>query len=71
MWEMSIVYKQYGFRTQLIWSSHYCLFLFWPYLDQSKTSTKQKTTNFLIPLYTICANNDSLCQDILADIKSG
>ena len=39
--------KQYGFRRRLVFPSYFCLFLLRASLDQSKTSTKQKTHHMI------------------------
>ena len=45
------------------------LFLLWASLDQSKTSTKQKTKKPSQTLHTICGNNYLLCQEMSAQTK--
>ena len=61
--------QQYGFRTRLIFPSYFCLFLLRATLDQSKTSTKQKTKKPSQTRHTICGNNYSLCREMSAQTK--
>ena len=61
--------QQYGFRTRLIFPSYFRLFLLRASLDQSKTSTKQKTKKPSQTRHTICGNNYSLCQEMSAQTK--
>ena len=48
--------QQYGFCARLIFPSYFCLFLLQASLDQSKTSTKQKTKKPSVTQHTICDN---------------
>ena len=61
--------QQYGFRARLIFPSYFRLFLLRASLDQSKTSTKQKTKKPSQTRHTICGNNYSLCREMLAQTK--
>ena len=61
--------QQYGFRTRLIFPSYFRLFLLRASLDQSKTSTKQKTKKPSQTWHTICGNNYSLRREMSAQTK--
>ena len=61
--------QQYGFRMRLIFPSYFRRFLLLVSLDQSKTSTKQKTKKPSVTHHIICGNNYSLCQEMLAQTK--
>ena len=61
--------QQYGFRTWLIFPLYFCLFALRASLDQSKTSTKQKTRKPSVTRHTICGNNNSLYREMLARLK--
>ena len=61
--------KQYGFHAWLILPSYLCLFLLQASLDQSKTSTKQKTKKPSVTHHMVCGNNNSLCREMSAQIK--
>ena len=61
--------QQYGFRARLIFPSYFRLFLLRASLDQSKTSTKQKTKKPSQTRHTICGNNYSLCRKMSAQTK--
>ena len=56
--------QQYGFRARLIFPSNFRLFLLWASLDQSKTSTKQKTKKPSVTRHAICGNNYSLRREM-------
>ena len=58
--------QQYGFRARLIFPSYFRLFLLRASLDQSKTSTKQKTKKPSQTRHTICGDNYSLCREMSA-----
>ena len=61
--------QQYGFRARLIFPSYFRLFLLRASLDQSKTSTKQKTKKPSQSQHTIWGNNYSLCREMSAQTK--
>ena len=61
--------QQYGFRARLMFPSYFRLFLLQASLDQSKTSTKQKTKKPSQTRHTICGNNYSLCREMSAQTK--
>ena len=61
--------QQYGFRARLIFPSYFHLFLLQASLDQSKTSTKQKTKKPSQTRHTIRGNNYSLCREMSAQMK--
>ena len=61
--------QQYGFRARLIFPSYFRLFLLRASLDQSKTSTKQKTKKPSQTRHTICGNNYLLCREMSAQTK--
>ena len=61
--------QQYGFRAWLIFPSYFRLFLLRASLDQSKTSTKQKTKKPSQIRHTICGNNYPLCREMSSQTK--
>ena len=61
--------QHYGIRVQLIFPSYFRLFLLRASLDQSKTSTKQKTKKSSVNQHMICGNNYSLCQEMSVQTK--
>ena len=62
--------QQYGFCARLIFPLYFRLFLLRASLDQSKTSTKQKTKKPSQTRHTICGNNYSLLRNVGANEAS-
>ena len=68
MWDMSNCTNMASAREWYL-PSYFCLFLLQALLNQDKTSTKQKTKKTSVTLHMICGNNNSLCREMLAQMK--